>query len=161
VALDRVGLETPVELANVMSSEDGAHYLGLGGSVLAVSPDARTLWRFEQRGEPAALAGSDSQVLIVVDPRSRAPIAFDRLTGEKLWQSRDQCLNGLPKVDARGVIYWRREEELVWLDPLTGDTVGSALVGEYSWEFAFAGEGRVYALRRAVRGALAELVVVE
>ena len=161
IALDRVGLHEGIDLANVIASEDGCLYLGLGGSVLALSPEGETLWRWNHLGEPAALAGERSEVLVVCEPRTFQPVTLDRLTGEKLWQSRDACLNGLPKVDDRGVIYWRREQELVWLDTKTGEVAGSALVGEHRWEFAFAGDGKAYAVRAAVRGTPAELVVVE
>jgi hypothetical protein len=161
IALERVGIKAGVDLANVIASEDGVLYLGLGGSVAALAPDGKLLFRHEHPGEPVALAGERSEVLLVSEPRTLAPVALDRFTGKELWRSRDACLNGLPKVDARGIVYWRREQELVALAPLTGETLLAALVGEHSWEFAFAGDSRAYALRRAVRGSPAELVIIE
>lgn len=166
VSLENVGLRAGKDLANVIASEggsleDGSLFLGLGGSVAALAPDGTERWRWPHLAEPAVLAGENQELLVVCDPRSFAPVAIDARTGKKVWESRDACLNGLPKVDARGVVYWRRETELVWLDTATGQVAGSAVVGENYWEFAFAGDGRAYALRPSVRGSLAELVVVE
>jgi hypothetical protein len=63
------------------------------------------------------------------------------------------------KVDERGVLHWRREQELVALDPETGKAMVTALVGARYWDFAFAGGGRIVVLRHDMGAP--ELVVVE
>jgi hypothetical protein len=156
ISLERVG--TPP--LSLMACEDGALVLGLSGHVLALDPEGRTLWDFPQPSTPVALAGERAEIVVISEPKTLAPIAVELGTGRELWRSRDACLNGEPKVDANGVIYWRREQELVALDPASGKVAKQWIVGDRYWDFAFAGGGRVVCLRSASPG-VGEVVWLE
>jgi outer membrane protein assembly factor BamB len=81
-------------------------------------------------------------------------------SGRALWAQEEARFVGLPKVDARGIIYVRREDELVALDPRTGAVFSRRIpLGSSDWEFVFAGPGRVFVTRRAPTGT--SLVVIE
>jgi hypothetical protein len=153
VSLERLGSVD----GKIVAGEDGTVYLGLGGSTVALDPEGKEKWRHESSGTLVALAGESADIVVVSEPQSLAPFAIDARTGKELWRSRDACLNGTPKIDATGRIFWRREQELVAFEPRTGKIVYQALVGGGYWEFAFDGKGHTLALCHGTR----ELVILE
>jgi len=153
VSLERLGSVD----GKIIAGEDGTVYLGLGSATVALDPEGKEKWRHESSGTLVALAGEDADMVVVSEPQSLAPFAIDAKTGRELWRSRDACLNGTPKIDATGRIFWRREQELVAFEPRTGKIVYQALVGGGYWEFAFDGKGHALALCHGTK----ELVVLE
>jgi hypothetical protein len=139
----------------------GTAYVGLGRSLAAIDAEGTTLWRKKLEVTPVALAGEDGDVLIVAtDPMKPSARAYDAPTGNELWVVDDTRLTGLPKIDARGLIYWRRADALVALDPKTGAVAHEVAIGAGSWEFAFAGKNKILVARHAETGGT-DLIVVE
>ncbi len=153
VSLERLGSGDE----RIIAGEDGTVFLGLGSATLSLDPEGRELWRHESTGTLVALAGESADVVVVSEPRTSAPFALDARTGKELWRSRDACLNGQPKVDATGRIFWRREQELVAFEPRSGEIVYQALVGPHFWDFAFDGKGHAVVLNYGSR----ELLLLE
>jgi outer membrane protein assembly factor BamB len=152
-SLERVGSVD----GKIVAASDGSVFLGLGGSTLALDAEGNERWRHGASGFPAALAGPEEEVLLVCEHGTYVPFALDVRTGAELWRSNDACLNDLPKIDASGRVFWRREQELVAFDPRSGAIVLQALVGPGMWDFAFDGKGNALVLNYGTR----EIVVVE
>ncbi len=153
LSLERVGSTE----GKIVAGSDGSIFLGLGGSTLALDAGGKERWRHGASGFPAALAGPEEEVLVVCEHGTHIPFALDARTGAKLWRSNDACLNDLPKVDASGRVFWRREQELIAYDARSGQVVLQALVGPGMWDFAFDGKGNALVLNYGTR----EIVVIE
>ena len=70
------------------------------------------------------LSGKQSYfVLVATDPMKPSLRAHDLLSGKQVWVVEDPKLSGLPKIDARGLIYTRRGDGIAALDPKTGATL--------------------------------------
>ncbi|MBI3724882.1 hypothetical protein HY251_13140 [bacterium] len=137
---------------------EGSAYMAIPGASLTAH-DASGKKIFDRRyvGEPVALAGEAGDILVI---RERNTLGLvDRRSGAELatWGG---AWFGSPKVDARGWIYVRRDDDLVAWDPRSpGAPAFEVQVAIRGWDFAFSGNGRAIAFARS--GSANELVVIE
>jgi hypothetical protein len=137
----------------------GTVYLGFPGlEVFAHDAEGEQVFAAPYAGEPIALAGERGELLVVREDRSLH--VLDARTGAVRAHWRNAFFSP-PAVDARGWIYARRRDDLVAWDPSLPETPSFTVEGVAvrAWEWAFGGEGRIYAFPNL--GSEAEFVVIE
>jgi len=140
---------------DLVVAEDGVVFVGVGAWVTAVDAEGGVRWRESGGGAPLALAAPDASVLLVGarDGARWRLRGHEVATGRLLWSHEDARFAGLPKIDGRGLAYLRQGDDLVAIDPKTGVAFPQRVaLGESDWEFAFAGPGRIFVVRRSSSG---------
>jgi len=137
----------------------GTVFMGFPGlEIFARDAKGEPVFEVPYVGEPVALAGERSSVLVAREERSLH--LLDASTGavRASWGS---AFFQLPTVDARGWIYARRGDDLVAWDPEKPEKPALEVrdVATRAWEFVLAGEGRAYAFPKL--GSAAQFVVIE
>ena len=95
---------------------EGAVFCGLPGSKLwALDARGERIFELPYRGDPAALAGEDDRWLVCREERTLR--LLDARSGEEHASLGESAFFGYPKVDARGLVYAKRGDDLIAWDP--------------------------------------------
>jgi len=138
---------------------EGTIFMGFPGlEIFARDADGEPVFEVPYVGEPVALAGERSELLVAREERSLHLLDARSGAVRASWGSN---FFQLPTVDARGWIYARRGDDLVAWDPSLPARPALEVPGvaTRAWEYVLAGEGRIYCFPKL--GSNAEFVVIE